>query len=146
MMESNPILSLICYLKAKGATSGMARVNQGPSGPISNPPTSVDATSWIKKEIVEGEVCGEFNWIPDHTKCGHLLDRSGNKYTRTGTRKNGSVNYRCTSESSFGRCPAVARRSKNECCVNGTCWVVKLESGHVHEPAGLKRKLDGTVI
>ena len=142
VMESHPILSLIAYLKAKGASSEVKIKLGSPAPAISNPPPPplppVAATSWIKKEIVEEEVGEDFIWISDDTKCGHLLDRMGNKYTRTGTRKDGSVNFRCIFEASFGRCSAVARRSKNK--------KVRLESGHVHEAAGLKRKLDGNSI
>ncbi len=143
VMENHPILSLIAYLKAKGASSEVKLI-QGSSAPIITPPSSVVAASWIKKEIVEEEVCDDFHWVADETKCGHLLDRSGNKYTRTGTRKDGSINFRCVYESSYGRCSALARRSKSE--GNSKCWTVKLESGHVHEAAGLKRKLIGTLI
>jgi len=92
--------------------------------------------SMIREEIPAAELQAPtsmgFNWIQDGSKNGFLEDQLGSRYKWSGTRRDGSVGYRCDKEG----CRAVARRIKLE----GGSWGIRLEVPHDH-PAGLKRKI-----
>jgi len=169
---SRPILSLLAYLKARGASlkatnkSGLALleissccitkilknprldfVKQKPRSLSQLPLDSFKQQSRSHSQLsLDSTVCTnntadnncDFSWCSDGSQFGHVRDRLGNKYARTGSRKDGSVGFRCVFESSLGRCHAVARRSQSD----GDSWTIRLESKHAHPAGGLKRKMD----
>ena len=101
----------------------------------------------IKTEIadeVEVEIVNEPNdlkWISDESKNGYVEDKSGNKFTWSGTRKDGGIGYRCSTKAPLekqGRCTAVARRIVDK--ETGASTIL-LESPHKH-PLGKRTLLD----
>ena len=166
-MESHPILAAIAYLMSKGSplerankigrkfTDGFPEIMTdmlnllASEGSILNHkayllnylPKLLDM-SWINKKnpsVMNGKAA-TFQWFLDSSRCGYLRDGLGNCYTWSGTRSDGSINYRCTTKVDYDakRCTAVARRIKNE----GGNWLVLSMSPHTHNQPELKRKMD----
>ena len=124
MMATNPILSLFAYLMTKGVSLDQAN-NAGLKVTDKTTKVVIDMLNLLATDGLSYR----FNWIEDGTKNGHLMDQMKNVYSRCGTRKDGSVNYRCLYYSGKDlRCKAVAKRSSNE---DGS-WTIRLQSAHDH--------------
>ena len=58
--------------------------------------------------------CYVFNWHSDGSKRGYCRDQLGNEYLYNGTRRDGSIGYRCNTKvvasGTEQRCSAIARR------------------------------------
>jgi len=87
----------------------------------------------------------DFQWMNEGSKNGFVADKSGNKFTWSGTRKDGGIGYRCTTKAHLekqGRCTAVARRIVDK--ETGASTIL-LESPHKHPPGKRIRPDDNNV-
>jgi len=115
-----------------------------PSGATQNncQPIKTEIADEVEVEIVDEVVneLNDFQWMSEGYKNGFVADKSGNKFTWSGTRKDGGIGYRCTTEplGKQGRCTAVARRIVNEETRTST---ILLESPHNH-PSGKRTRPD----